>query len=455
MATKIETQINELKINYLTEAQYEEALVNNEINDNEIYMTPSSESGTGEIEEVTLSSLGITATVEELNYVDGVTSNIQTQLNGKASTNHGTHVSFTSTTPKMNGTASVGSASTVSRSDHIHPVDTSRAAASHTHDFDDISGDVPISLLDTEALMALHVWKKFSENPSHTETTETSVVLCSFMGTTNITYAESIEIVDGVVSLYNSITKSTLNFSKDNLKGKYVIKQNTSTIYYIPEDSTIASSNTSAGTSGNYQTTKWTVDTAIKYTSSTAEKLGFVTSETSDTYPTNGSSGSYWYVYIKQLGDVKNYNNATTSSDGLMSAKDKEKLDGLSNSGNTLEYEAVEFTIANSDYLTSIATNNSRYYPSLGMVFVNLIITAKSITAGTNLSGSTRPITFSTTGYYPLIDTTLSCSCGSMTENVRAIVQAGNSSSYGIGLYAVDKVSAYNTLNISGWYIVQ
>jgi hypothetical protein len=35
-----------------------------------------------------LSTFGITATKEELNYVDGVTSNIQTQLNGKASSNH-------------------------------------------------------------------------------------------------------------------------------------------------------------------------------------------------------------------------------------------------------------------------------------------------------------------------------------------------------------------------------
>lgn len=36
----------------------------------------------------TLSSFGITATASELNYVDGVTSNIQTQLNSKASTSH-------------------------------------------------------------------------------------------------------------------------------------------------------------------------------------------------------------------------------------------------------------------------------------------------------------------------------------------------------------------------------
>lgn len=41
-----------------------------------------------EIPEVTLASLGITATAQELNYTDGVTSNIQTQLNGKAAISH-------------------------------------------------------------------------------------------------------------------------------------------------------------------------------------------------------------------------------------------------------------------------------------------------------------------------------------------------------------------------------
>lgn len=36
----------------------------------------------------TLSSFGVNATATELNYVDGVTSNIQTQLNGKAASSH-------------------------------------------------------------------------------------------------------------------------------------------------------------------------------------------------------------------------------------------------------------------------------------------------------------------------------------------------------------------------------
>lgn len=39
----------------------------------------------------------------------------------------------TSTNIKMNGAQSVGALSTVARADHVHPVDTSRAAASHTH----------------------------------------------------------------------------------------------------------------------------------------------------------------------------------------------------------------------------------------------------------------------------------------------------------------------------------
>jgi len=67
---------------------------------------------------------GITATTAELNYCDGVTSNIQTQLNGKAASSHGTHVSWSSTTPKANGTAAVGSETKVARGDHIHPLQT-------------------------------------------------------------------------------------------------------------------------------------------------------------------------------------------------------------------------------------------------------------------------------------------------------------------------------------------
>ena len=55
-------------------------------------------------------------------------SGLQTALDNKASSTHGTHVTYSATTPLMDGAASVGSAATVARSDHRHPIDTSRAA---------------------------------------------------------------------------------------------------------------------------------------------------------------------------------------------------------------------------------------------------------------------------------------------------------------------------------------
>ena len=93
--------------------------------------------GDGTWQVISLSTFGVTATaaelnildgatitVTELNYLDGVTSNIQTQLNGKAATSHGTHVTYSTTAPLAPGTASAGSAATVARSDHRHPLQT-------------------------------------------------------------------------------------------------------------------------------------------------------------------------------------------------------------------------------------------------------------------------------------------------------------------------------------------
>lgn len=44
---------------------------------------------------------------------------------GAAWKDHGTHVTFSTTAPKANGTAAVGTATAVSRSDHVHPLQTS------------------------------------------------------------------------------------------------------------------------------------------------------------------------------------------------------------------------------------------------------------------------------------------------------------------------------------------
>jgi hypothetical protein len=44
---------------------------------------------------------------------------------GAAASSHGTHVTYSTTAPVVAGTAAVGTATTVARSDHVHPAQTS------------------------------------------------------------------------------------------------------------------------------------------------------------------------------------------------------------------------------------------------------------------------------------------------------------------------------------------
>src|SRR5699024_1448849 len=49
---------------------------------------------------------------------------VDSELSKKANTSHGTHVTYSTNTPLSNGTASAGSAATVARTDHVHPLQT-------------------------------------------------------------------------------------------------------------------------------------------------------------------------------------------------------------------------------------------------------------------------------------------------------------------------------------------
>lgn len=76
----ITENLSTLKIHKLTQSQYNRELEAGNLDESALYLTPD--------EAVTLNDLGVTATSAELNYMDGVTSNVQTQLNGKAASLH-------------------------------------------------------------------------------------------------------------------------------------------------------------------------------------------------------------------------------------------------------------------------------------------------------------------------------------------------------------------------------
>lgn len=80
--------------------------------------------------DVTISSGVITVNDDSHNHVISNVDGLQAALDGKAASSHGTHVTYSTTAPAANGTAAVGTATTVSRSDHVHPLQTSVSGSS-------------------------------------------------------------------------------------------------------------------------------------------------------------------------------------------------------------------------------------------------------------------------------------------------------------------------------------
>ena len=120
-------------------------------------------------------------------------TNLQSTLDGKANASHGTHVSYSTTVPVMDGSASVGTASTVARSDHKHPTDTSRAAQtsldSHTSNKSNPHGVTLVQLGVTATVAELN------KMDGVTATTAELNILDGITATTT-----EINYVDGVTS---------------------------------------------------------------------------------------------------------------------------------------------------------------------------------------------------------------------------------------------------------------
>lgn len=79
----------------------------------------------------TFSNAGVRSITQDS--TDGHKLTINTGGTSKTITIPDNSVTYSTTAPSMDGIASVGTATTVARSDHTHPTDTSRAADGHTH----------------------------------------------------------------------------------------------------------------------------------------------------------------------------------------------------------------------------------------------------------------------------------------------------------------------------------
>jgi hypothetical protein len=107
---------------------------------------------TAEKEKLSSIDSGATRTVVDSALSSTSTNPVQNKVIDAAIKSHGTHVTWSTTSPKANGTATVGSEAKVARGDHVHPTDTTRAAASDLTALKSLVGNTSVSSQITDAL---------------------------------------------------------------------------------------------------------------------------------------------------------------------------------------------------------------------------------------------------------------------------------------------------------------
>ena len=252
-----------------------------------------------EVPEVTLASLGVTATAQELNYTDGVTSNIQTQLNGKAAASH-THDDRYYTESETNNLLAA------------------KANTSHTHSAANI----------TSGTLAL------DRIPTITDAKIQGMSASKLTGT--IPQANLPSYVDDVLE-YNGRS----NFPEEGESGKIYVDTSTNKTYrwsgsgYTEISASLALGTTSSTAfRGDYGNTAYQHATAkgSAFASGlykiTTNAQGHVTAATAVTKSDITALG------IPGQDTNTTYGVASSSANGLMSAADKAKLDGIASGAN-------------------------------------------------------------------------------------------------------------------------
>ena len=277
----------------------DDAVATRSIQDGAVTADKLAEGVIPEVPEVTLASLGVTATAQELNYTDGVISNIQTQLNGKAAVSH-THDDRYYTESETNNLLA------------------GKANTSHTHSAANI----------TSGTLAL------DRIPTITDAKIQGMSASKLTGT--IPQANLPSYVDDVLE-YNG--KST--FPESGESGKIYVDTSTNKTYrwsgsgYTEISASLALGTTSSTAfRGDYGNTAYQHATAkgSAFASGlykiTTNAQGHVTAATAVTKSDITALG------IPGQDTNTTYGVASSSANGLMSAADKAKLDGIASGAN-------------------------------------------------------------------------------------------------------------------------
>lgn len=214
--------------------------------------------------------------------------------------------SATTTTPKMNGTAAVGTQTTWAKGDHVHPTDTSRVPTSRTVNGHALSSNVTVTKGDVGL--------------GNAENTADADKVVKSAG--KLTTARAIDGVnfDGSAAIIHYGTCSTT--------ASTATKEVSCTGFTLTTGSWIAikfSVTNSAAVANLKLSVNGTTAAAIKYRGGNLPSTGTLTAGRVYLFVYDGTN----YELIGDLDTNSTYSVVTTSSNGLMLATDKVKLDSL------------------------------------------------------------------------------------------------------------------------------
>lgn len=195
-------------------------------------------------------------------------SGLQSALDGKAASSHGTHVTYSTTAPVMDGTASVGYASTVARSDHKHPTDTSRASKT---EFDTHVSDTTKHITSTERTNwnAAKTHADSAHAPSNAQPNQNAFSNIAVSGQTTV----SADSVTDTLTLAGSNINITTDSAND--KVTFSVADGTTSAKGVVQltNSTSSTSTTTAATPNSVKSAYDLANEAKKYVDSKADTI--------------------------------------------------------------------------------------------------------------------------------------------------------------------------------------
>lgn len=202
------------------------------------------------------------AAEEHEHAIEDVTG-LQTALDGKAPTSHGTHVTYATAAPKSAGTAAVGTSARVAREDHVHPAQTSVSGNAGTVNGHTVNSDVPANAKFTDTVYTHPSYTArtgvptAAQTPAFGGTFAVNQVVCDATGHVTAVTSRNVTIPSTAASASAAglVSTGAQNFAGNKTFNGQILP-NGATAYGTPQARKLASG-TAAATTTNCPSGAW------------------------------------------------------------------------------------------------------------------------------------------------------------------------------------------------------